>query len=232
MENKPESIYTRTEMVLGAEATERLIGSHVAVFGVGGVGGHAAEAIARAGVGKITLVDPDSVSVTNLNRQMAALVSTIGKNKAEAMKARIADINPDCEVRAIAEFYSAETDAMFDFSEFDYIIDCIDSVKSKVAMILRAKREGVRIISSMGAGNKLDITRFRVADIYKTAYDPLARAIRGELKKAGVGELKVVFSDEVPTGERLPGAPGSISFVPGAVGLILAGEVIRDIAGV
>lgn len=232
MENKCESIYTRTEMMLGGDAVERLRGSHVMVFGIGGVGGHATDALARAGIGKLTLVDADSVSVTNLNRQMAALISTVGQNKAVAMKARIADINPECEVCAIDKFYSEENDDQFDLTGVDYIVDCIDSVKSKIALIVRAKREGIKIVSSMGAGNKLDITRFRVADIYKTTHDPLARAIRSELKRRGVDKLKVVFSDEEPSGERLPGAPGSISFVPGAVGLILAGEVIKDISGV
>ena len=232
MENKTpvETIYTRTEMMLGKEGVERLKGSRVAIFGVGGVGGFTAEAIARAGVGSITLVDPDAVSVTNKNRQLIALNSTVGKNKAEAMKERIHDINPDALVTALPIFYSEENSDAIDLGDFDYIVDAIDSVRSKIHLIESAYRKGVKIISSMGAGNKLDPTRFRVSDIKKTSVDPLARAVRTELKKRGVDSLKVVWSDEPPVGERQIGAPGSISFVPSVVGLILAGEVIKDIA--
>ena len=230
MERNNESVYTRTEMMLGEEGLERLKRSHVAIFGVGGVGGFAAEAIARAGVGRITLIDNDCVSVTNKNRQIIALDSTVGKNKAEAMKERILDINPDASVTALPIFYSEETSSEIELSEFDYVIDAIDSVKSKLYLIKEAKRQGVKIISSMGAGNKLDPTRFRVSDIKKTSVDPLARVIRTELKKRGIESLRVVFSDEPPVGERRIGAPGSISFVPSVVGLILAGEVIKDIA--
>lgn len=226
----PESIYTRTEMMLGKEGTDRLKTSRVAIFGVGGVGGFAAEAIARAGVGNITLIDPDKVSVTNKNRQIIALDSTIGMNKAEAMRERILDINPDACVRALPIFYSEENADKVDLSDFDYIVDAIDSVRSKIFLIEEAYKRGVRIICSMGAGNKLDPTRFRVSDIKKTTVDPLARAIRGELKKRGVDSLKVVFSDEPPTGERQAGKPGSISFVPSVVGIILAGEVIKDLS--
>ena len=228
--NKPESIYTRTEMMLGEDGVERLKDSRVAIFGVGGVGGFAAEAIARAGVGHITLIDPDRVSVTNKNRQIIALDSTVGMNKAEAMKRRILDINPEADVTALPIFYSEENAEDTDLSKFDYIVDAIDSVKSKIHLIESAYRKGVHIISSMGAGNKLDPTRFRVSDIKKTAVDPLARAVRSELKRRGVDSLKVVWSDEQPVGERQIGAPGSISFVPSALGLILAGEVIKDIA--
>ena len=232
MENKTpiETIYTRTEMMLGKEGVERLKGSRVAIFGVGGVGGFTAEAIARAGVGSITLVDPDAVSVTNKNRQLIALTSTVGKNKAEAMKERIHDINPDAIVTALPVFYSEENSGAIDLGDFDYIVDAIDSVRSKIHLIESAYRKGVSIISSMGAGNKLDPTRFRVSDIKKTSVDPLARAVRTELKKRGVDSLKVVWSDEPPVGERQIGVPGSISFVPSVVGLILAGEVIKDIA--
>jgi tRNA A37 threonylcarbamoyladenosine dehydratase len=216
-------------MMLGAEAVDKLKGAHVAVFGIGGVGGYAAEAIARAGIGKITLIDPDAVSVSNLNRQIIALRSTVGKNKAEAMKERIADINPDCTVTALPIFYGEETKDEIDFRDFDFVVDAIDTVKSKLLIIKRAKENGIPVISSMGAGNKLDPTRFRVTDIFKTSHDPLARAVRSELCKLGIASLKVVYSDEEPTGERAVRAPGSISFVPGAAGLALASEVILDL---
>ena len=227
--NQAESIYTRTEMMLGKDGVDALKKSRVAIFGVGGVGGFSAEAIARAGVGNITLIDPDRVSVTNKNRQLIALDSTVGKNKAEAMKERIYDINPEASVTAFPEFYSEDNSDFIDLSEFDYIVDAIDSVKSKIYLIEKACRQGVRIISSMGAGNKLDPTRFRVTDIKKTSVDPLAKAVRTELRRRGIDSLKVVFSDEPPVGERRVGAPGSIPFVPSVVGLIIAGEVIKDI---
>lgn len=223
----PENLYTRTTMMLGEEAVNRLKTSHVAVFGVGGVGGFTVEALARAGVGKITLIDADKVSVSNINRQIIALCSTVGKYKTEAMRDRIADINPDCEVITISEFYSEENP--IDLSSFDYIADCIDSVKSKIYLVSEAKAKGINIISSMGAGNKLDPTRFKVADISKTHTDPLAKVMRVELRKRGVNHFKTVFSDEPPinpTGER---TPGSVSFVPSVVGLIIAGEIIKDI---
>ena len=226
MENK-DTIYTRTEMMLGAESVERLKGSHVAVFGVGGVGGFCAEALCRAGIGKLTLIDADKVSVSNINRQIIATSSTVGKFKTEAMRDRIADINPDCEVTCISEFYSDENAISLD--GFDYVADCIDSVKSKLHLITEAKKYSVPIIASMGAGNKLDPTRFTVADISKTHTDPLAKVIRTELRKRGINHLKVVFSDEPPinpSGER---TPGSVSFVPSVVGLIIAGEIIKDI---
>ena len=214
--------------MLGDEAVERLKASHVSVFGVGGVGGFVTEALARAGVGKITLIDSDKVSVTNINRQIIALNSTVGKYKTEAMRDRIKDINPECEVVTINEFYSEENP--IDLSGFDYVADCIDSVKSKLHLITEAKSKGVRVISSMGAGNKLDPTRFTVADISKTHTDPLAKVMRTELRKRGVNHLKVVFSDEPPinpSGER---TPGSVSFVPSVVGLIIAGEIIKDLS--
>ena len=225
--NSSESIYTRTEMMLGENAVKVLKASHAAVFGVGGVGGFAAEALARAGVGKITLIDSDRVSVSNINRQIIALHSTVGKYKTEAMRDRIHDINPECEVTVINEFYSEENP--IELGGFDYIADCIDTVKSKLLLITEASRRGVKIISSMGAGNKLDPTRFKVADISKTHTDPLAKVIRTELRKRGVNHLKVVFSDEPPintSGER---TPGSVSFVPSVVGLIIAGEIIKDL---
>lgn len=230
--NVKETIYTRTEMMLGKEKTERLRSMHIAIFGIGGVGGYAAEAIARAGVGKITLIDPDCVSITNINRQIIALHSTVGEKKVTAMKKRIADINPECSVFTYDLFYCEECCADIDFSVFDYVIDAIDSVKSKVLIVTEAKKLNVPVISAMGAGNKLDPTKFSVTDIYKTQGDPLARAMRNALRRAGVKNLKVVFSPEEPFGERERSCPGSISFVPGAVGLILAGEVIRDLTNI
>ena len=226
MENR-DTIYTRTEMMLGAESVEKLKNAHVAVFGVGGVGGFCTEALCRAGIGKLTLIDADKVSVSNINRQIIATSSTVGKFKTEAMRDRISDINPDCEVNCISEFYSDENAISLD--GFDYVADCIDSVKSKLHLITEAKKYSVPIIASMGAGNKLDPTRFTVADISKTHTDPLAKVIRTELRKRGINHLKVVFSDEPPinpSGER---TPGSVSFVPSVVGLIMAGEIIKDI---
>ena len=227
---KEESIYTRTEMMLGEGGVSNLRASHVAVFGIGGVGGFAVEALARAGVGALTLIDADRVSVSNLNRQIIATKSTVGEYKTEAARARILDINPDCRVTTHNLFFGEETKDEISLAEFDYIIDAIDSVRSKLLLIRRAHEAGVRIISSMGAGNKLDPTRFRVTDISKTHTDPLAKVIRTELRRAGINRLRVVFSDEPPvnpTGDR---TPGSVSFVPSAVGLILAGEVIKEIA--
>ena len=212
--------------MLGKGAVDKLKSSHVAIFGIGGVGGFLAEALARAGVGKLTLIDSDRVSVSNLNRQIIATLSTVGKYKTEAMKERIADINPECIVTAVTEFYSEDTSLPLD--GFDYVADCIDSVRSKLYLITEAKTKGVPMISSMGAGNKLDPTRFKVADISKTHTDPLAKVIRTELRKRGVSHLKVVFSDEPPinpSGER---TLGSVSFVPSVVGLIMAGEIIKD----
>ena len=226
MENK-DTIYTRTEMMLGAESVDKLKGAHVAVFGVGGVGGFCAEALCRAGIGKLTLIDADKVSISNINRQIIATSSTVGKFKTEAMRDRIADINPDCEVNCISEFYSEENP--ISLGGFDYVADCIDSVKSKLHLITEAKKYSVPIIASMGAGNKLDPTRFTVADISKTHTDPLAKVIRTELRKRGINHLKVVFSDEPPINPNGERTPGSVSFVPSVVGLIMAGEIIKDI---
>ena len=227
--NVTDNFYSRTELMLGKDAVERLKKVHVAVFGIGGVGGYTAEALARAGVGQLTLVDPDCVSESNKNRQIIALNSTVGEKKVDAMKKRIFDINPDCTVNALPIFYSADTDEEIDFFDFDYVVDAIDTVKSKILIVKKSHAMGVKVISSMGAGNKLDPTRFRVTDISKTHGDPLARAVRQSLRREGVTSLKVVFSDEEPVGEREAGAPGSISFVPGVVGLILAGEVIKEL---
>ncbi len=228
---------TRTELLLGTGAVKNLASSHVAVFGAGGVGGFCIEALARAGVGKITIVDSDTVSKSNINRQIIALHSTVGRAKADVMKERILDINPETEVIVHKIFYSEETNSSFDFASYDYIVDAIDSVESKINLICTAKAYGVPIISAMGAGRKLDPTRFAVSDIEKTHGCPLARAVRTRLKKRGIKGLKVVFSDEAPTeppsdAPVLPegeNAPGSVSFVPSVMGLIIAGEVIKDI---
>ena len=213
--------------MLGSTAIDTLKASHVAVFGVGGVGGYVAEAIARAGIGHITLVDADRVSPSNINRQIIATTSSVGMFKTEAMKNRILDINPECKVDTVNEFYSEENSIALE--GLDYIADCIDSVRSKLHLICEAKERNIKIISSMGAGNKLDPTRFKIADISKTHTDPLAKVMRTELRKRGVNHLKVVFSDEPavnPTGER---TPGSVSFVPSVVGLIMASGIILDL---
>lgn len=233
--------FSRTALIIGSGGTERLANARVIVFGVGGVGSFAAEALARGGVGEITLVDADTVSVTNINRQLIALTSTIGQYKAETMRGRILDINPDCRVTAINEFFSAENADRFRLGQYDYIVDAIDSVTSKLTLIRLADSLGVPIISSMGAGNKLDPTRFETADIYETSVCPLARVMRRELKKSGIKKLRVVYSkeevisplcmDECMEAEESPKrqVPGSISFVPSVVGLIIAGEVIRSV---
>lgn len=231
--------YSRTALLLGEDGVMRLRKSAVAVFGIGGVGSFAAEALARAGVGKLLLVDPDSVSVSNINRQLIALHSTVGKNKAEVMKERIGDIDPETEVTAMPLFYDASNADEIDISQFDYVVDAIDSVSSKLLLIERAAAAGVPVISSMGAGNKLDPAAFEVADIYETSVCPLARVMRRELKKRGITSLRVVYSKEearkplASNEEPLPSkrqTPGSLSFVPSAAGLILAGEVIRTLA--
>lgn len=227
--------FERTSLLVGNEGMERILASRVAVFGIGGVGGHAAEALARAGVGEIHLIDADTVSVTNINRQAVALTSTVGRDKVEVMMQRIVDINPDAKVVCHKIFYSEETKDEIDLSEFDYVIDAIDSVASKLLLITLADKAGTPIISSMGTGNKLDPTRFEVTDIYKTSVCPLARVMRTELRRRGVRSLKVVYSKEEPIKAVVPDdktrhAPGSISFVPSVAGLILAGEVIRALA--
>lgn len=232
----------RTEMLLGTQALERLAGARVAVFGIGGVGGYTVEALARAGVGKLDLVDSDRISLSNLNRQLLALHSTLGMRKVDAAKARILDINPRAEVTLWPLFYSQETAEQFDFSQYDYIVDAIDTVSAKLLLVERAANAGTPIISCMGTGNKLNPAEFQVADISRTSMCPLARVMRRELGKRGIRNLKVVYSREEalrPTGWEEEAAalgkrqiPGSVSFVPGAAGLILAGEVIRDLAGV
>ena len=230
--------FSRTELLLGADGMEKLKRARVAVFGIGGVGGYAIEALARAGIGALDLIDNDVISLTNINRQIIALHSTVGLPKTDVMAARVKDINPECEVRTYQTFYSPDTAENFDFAQYDYIIDAIDTVTGKLALAVNAQKANTPIISSMGTGNKLDPTAFTVTDIYKTSFCPLARIMRKELRKRGIERLKVVYSEEealTPEGvtEELPqgrrSIPGSVSFVPSAAGLILAGEVIKDI---
>ena len=222
--------FERTALLLGDEAIEKLSRTTVAVFGIGGVGGHALEALARCGIGNFLLVDGDTVAPSNLNRQIIALQSTVGMKKTEAAKQRILDINPECKVSSCPVRYSADNRESFDFSQYDFVIDAIDDVEAKLDIISRATQSGVGIISAMGAGNKLDPTKFRVSDIYDTKVCPLARAVRTRLKKLGVKKLKVVYSEEEPIKKREPGTPvGSLSFVPSVMGLIIAGEAIKDI---
>lgn len=243
--------FSRTQLVFGKEAMDRLKGSRVAVFGVGGVGGYTVEALARSGVGAIDIIDDDKVCLTNINRQIIATGKTVGKYKVDVAKERIEEINPDCKVTAFRTFYMPETADRFDFTEYDYVVDAIDTVTGKIALIENAKKAGTPIISSMGAGNKVDPTAFEVADIYKTSVCPLARVMRYELKRRGIKKLKVVYSkekpippiaDEYPNGEngclsmadKVAGkrqVPGSTAFVPSVAGLIIAGEVIKDIIG-
>ena len=234
--------FIRTRMLLGDSAMERLEKARVAVFGIGGVGGYTVEALARAGIGRLDLIDSDTVGLSNLNRQLLATHSTVGMLKVEAAKQRILDINPRAVVRTYPVFYTPETADQFDFTQYDYIVDAIDTVTGKLALVERAAAAGTPIICCMGTGNKLDPSRFEVTDISKTSMCPLARIMRKELGKRGIRHLKVVYSQEealTPTGWEEEAAaigkrqiPGSVSFGPGAAGLILAGAVIRDIAGV
>lgn len=233
--------FSRAQMLLGRDAMERLRNARVAVFGLGGVGGYVVEALARGGIGALDLVDSDTVSQSNLNRQLLALRSTLGLPKTEAARRRILDIDPGITVKTWELFYNADTADAFDLGAYDYIVDAIDTVSAKLLLAERAVAAGTPIISSMGTGNKLDPSAFRVADLAKTSMDPLARVMRRELGKRGIRHLKVVFSPEevlTPQGGREEAEslgkrqiPGSVSFVPGAAGLILAGEVIRHIAG-
>ena len=232
--------FLRTQMLLGTNALERLQKARVAVFGIGGVGGYTVEALARSGIGQLDLIDHDTVSISNINRQILATHSTVGMPKVEAAKQRILDINPDCVVRTHPVFYTPDTANQFDFSQYDYIVDAIDTVTGKLQLVERAVEAGTPIICCMGTGNKLDASAFEVADISKTTMCPLARIMRKELSKRGIKHLKVVYSKEealTPTGWEAEAAalgkrqiPGSVAFVPGAAGLILAGEVIKDIA--
>lgn len=233
--------YSRTQLLLGKDAMEKLRRSRVAVFGLGGVGGYVAEALARSGIGALDLVDHDTISPTNINRQILALHSTVGMSKAAAAAARAKDICPDIRVTVHEMFYLPDTASHFDFAQYDYIVDAIDTVTGKLALAQQAKEAGIPIISSMGTGNKLDPTKFQVADISQTSVCPLARIMRKECKKRGIGKLKVVFSTEDPIeskldalcAEELPegrrALPGSVAFVPSVAGLIIAGEVIKDL---
>ena len=243
---------SRTELLIGNDAIDKLSKAHVIVFGVGGVGGFVCEALARSGIGHIDLVDDDTVVLSNINRQIIATHSTVGRYKTEVMRERIKDINPDCEVNEYRCFYLPENKDQFDFAKYDYIVDAVDTITAKLTIIEEAKKAGVMVISSMGAGNKLDPTAFTVADISKTSVDRLAKVMRRELKKRGINHLKVVYSTEkavtpmeknmeedkdTDVNETLTSSnthrkrsvPGSIAFVPSVVGLIIAGEVIKDI---
>ena len=245
--------FSRTELLLGREALEHLEKTHVAIFGIGGVGGYVAEALVRSGVGSFTLVDDDKICLTNLNRQIIATRQTIGKYKTEVMKSRILEINPETEVNIHNCFFLPENAEEFPFEEYDYVVDAVDTVTAKIALVMKCKEVDVPIISSMGAGNKLDASAFRVTDIYKTKVCPLAKVMRRELKKRGVKKLKVVYSEEEPIrpmedtsdncstetvcqdgveykAAKRRSTPGSVAFVPSVAGLIIAGEVIKDLA--
>ncbi|MCQ2129603.1 MAG: tRNA threonylcarbamoyladenosine dehydratase [Bacteroidaceae bacterium] len=226
-----QSELERTEMLIGTEGIERLRRSHVIIFGIGGVGGYALEVIVRSGVGAITIVDADSVEESNINRQIIALHSTIGKTKVEVARERIHDINPDCEVRALEMFYLPENADEIDLSCYDYVVDCIDTVAAKVELIRRCNELGKPIISSMGAGNKMDATALKVSDIYKTSMDPLAKAVRKKCKELGIRRLKVVFSEEKPI-ETNSEYIASNAFVPAAMGVIVGSETVKELMGV
>lgn len=238
--------FSRTRLLLGEEPIEKLKKATVAVFGIGGVGGYTVEALARTGVGKLVLVDNDTVSLTNINRQIIALHSTVGRYKTEVMRERILDINPNAQVEIHTCFFLPENASQFDFSEYDYVVDAVDTVTAKIEIIMQAKAKGVPVISAMGAGNKLDATKFVVTDIYKTQMCPLAKVMRKELRNRNVDSLKVVYSEEpaltpkaIPEKEACDkevqensarrSTPGSIAYVPSVAGLLLAQEVIKDI---
>ena len=233
--------FSRTRLLLGNAAMEKLNNARVAVFGLGGVGGYVVEALARSGIGALDLIDHDTLSPTNINRQVLATTDTIGMEKAEAAKQRVLSINPKIKVNAITKFYGPDTAAEFDFKQYDYVVDAIDTVTGKLALVTAAQAANTPIISSMGTGNKLDPTRFQIADISKTSVCPLARIMRKECAKRGIKHLKVLFSTEDPipsdsstlTDEELPegrrSIPGSVAFVPSVAGLIIAGEVIKDL---
>ena len=246
--------FSRTQLLLGEEAMDRLKNTRIAVFGVGGVGGFVCEALVRSGVGAFDLIDDDKVCLTNLNRQIIATRKTVGKYKAEVMRDRMIEINPEVDVRIHKRFFLPENADEFPFSEYDYVVDAVDTVTAKIELVMKCQKEGIPIISSMGAGNKLEASVFKVADIYKTKMCPLAKVMRRELKKRGVKKLKVVYSEEKPTRpiEDMsiscrtncicpPGAehkcterrdiPGSVAFVPSVAGLIIAGEVVKDLTG-
>ena len=239
--------FKRTELLIGAQALEKLSGSRVCVFGVGGVGSYVVEALARSGVGTIDVVDNDEVAMSNINRQIIALHSSVGRAKVDVARERILDINPSCVVNAHKCFYLPETASEFEFEKYDYVVDAIDTVTAKIDIIMKCTELGVPVISSMGTGNKLDPTRVKVSDLFMTEGDPLARVMRRELKKRGIKKLKVVYSDEKPIepdpelvkeelaeaeagGSTRRSIPGSVAFVPSVAGLVLASEVIKDLA--
>lgn len=227
-----EHEFSRTEMLIGTDALKKLKSARVAVFGVGGVGGYAVEALARSGIGALDLIDNDTVNITNINRQIIATHDTIGKPKTEVAAKRAISINPEITIKMHNVFYLPQNADMFDFSQYDYIIDAVDTVSAKVDIIVKATKSGVPVISSMGAGNKLDPTAFEVSDIYDTSVCPLARVMRRELKQRGIEKLKVVYSKEPaikPIGNSNERLPGSIAFVPSVAGLIIASEVIKDL---
>ncbi len=236
-----ETQFDRTQLLFGEDAMKKLSECRVAVFGVGGVGGFCAEALVRSGIGAIDIIDNDTVCLSNLNRQIIALHSTLGKYKVDAAEERFLDINPNLKINKYKTFFLPETASEFDFSKYDYVVDAIDTVSGKIQLVECANATGTPIISSMGAGNKLDPTQFEVSDIYKTSVCPLAKVMRRELKKRGIKKLKVVFSKETArtpisanseAETRRKRAPGSTAFVPSVVGLIIAGEVIKDLTGV
>ena len=228
-----ESQFSRTELLLGEKSVENLAKKRIAVFGAGGVGGFVCEGLVRAGVGSLDIIDKDTVALSNINRQLIALHSTVGMNKVDVLEKRLKDINPNLVLRKYKCFFLPETSDSFDFREYDYVVDAIDTVTGKIELVLKAKEAGVPVISAMGAGNKLDPTAFQVADIYKTSVCPLARVMRRELKKRGIEKLKVVYSKEEPVkpvfAEGEEAVPGSVSFVPSVMGLIIAGEIVKDL---
>ncbi len=230
-----ETPFVRTQMLLGQTAMERLAGAHVAIFGIGGVGGYVVEALARSGVGKLDLIDNDVVSISNLNRQIIATYKTIGQYKVDVAAERVREINPNAAVRTFRTFYLPDTAAQFDFTQYDYIVDAIDTVTGKLQLVQQANLAGTRIISAMGTGNKLDPSQLEITDISQTTFCPLARIMRRELKRRGIEHLKVVYSKEPPCTPLFQPqsnrrqTPGSTAFVPSAAGLLIAGEVVRDL---
>lgn len=235
--------FDRTKRLLGTESMKKLEHAHVAVFGIGGVGGHAVDALVRSGIGEITIVDSDEIAESNINRQLIATTKTVGRKKVDVMKEHLSEINPEVNVHSYDCFFLPETKEQFDFSSYDYVIDAVDTVTAKLALVEACKEANVPIISSMGAGNKLDPTAFEVTDIYKTSVCPLAKVMRKELKNRGIKHLKVVYSKEIPlepieedgfvSDEKRSrrATPGSVAFVPSVAGLILAGEVVKDLVG-
>ena len=239
-----DEMFSRTKLIYGEKAMDRLAKARVAVFGVGGVGGYVVEALARSGIGALDIIDNDKVCLSNINRQIIATTKTVGMFKVDAAKERISEISPDCEVRTYKTFYLPDTQDQFDFKEYDYVVDAIDTVTGKLTIIENAKRAGVPVISSMGAGNKVNPSAFEVADLYKTSVCPLAKVMRKECKKRGIDSLKVVYSKEPPiepindyidSSEMAPGRrsiPGSTAFAPSVAGLIIAGEIVNDLCKV